>query len=501
MVVKKYIGFDLGAESGRCVVGTLQNGMLTLSEVHRFQTPSLFFRGHFFWNILGIVQEIETGLREVVRQFGPEFDGISVDTWGVDYVLLDGDDRVLGFPYHYRDGRTKGQIEKALRKISKPELYALTGTQFAPFNTLYQLLAEMEQTSNWLTFSRRLLFMPDFLLFVLSGVAKAEYTIASTSNLIHPKTRSWSNAVLELFEIPKPLFPEIIEPGTVLGPIDSDLADRTGLAPTVPVIASASHDTAAAVASVPALGGNWAFLSSGTWSLMGVELKHPVLTEEALRFNFTNEGGVNKTIRFLKNIMGLWPIQECRRFWQGNGQGYSYEELKTMAAENGPANAWIDVDDWRFLQAGQMPEKIAQFFQETGQLQQESKGWLIRSVLESLAFKYRMTIQELERVTGQKIDVLHAVGGGIQNDLLNQLTADAIDREVVIGPVEGTIVGNIGMQAIARGDLASVSELRETVRESFPLQKILPKNPGYFEKNEKRFREILGGKGKQNGTR
>ncbi len=493
--MKQYIGFDLGAESGRCVVGTLGEEKLQLTEVHRFPTPNFYFRGHYFWDVLAIVGELETSLRAAVRQFGPHFEGVSVDTWGVDYVLLDADNRVLGAPYHYRDARTDGMIDKALRKISKAELYGKTGTQFVPFNTLYQLLAEKEQTSSWIRLAKRLLLMPDFLLFVLSGVQKAEYTIVSTTSLSNPINRKWAWELIDLFEFPREIFPEINEAGTVLGPIDGDIAGRTGVSPDVPVIASASHDTAAAVASVPAEDERWAFLSSGTWSLMGVERKEPILTEQALSYNFTNEGGVNGTVRFLKNIMGLWPVQECRRFWKNQGETYSYEELKQMAAANGFANAWIDVDDWRFLRAGHMPQKIAEYLKETGQSVREEKGWLIRVVLESLAFKYRTTLQEIERVTGERVERLHAVGGGIQNELLNQLTADAIGRPVVVGPVEGTIVGNIGVQTIARGDLSSLAALRKLVRTSFPLQTVLPKNPDYFDQNENAFRKILQKKG------
>ncbi len=495
-MAKNYIGFDLGAESGRCVVGSFEKNTLRLTEVHRFSTPNLSFRGHLFWDVLAIVREIETGLRKAVRQFGPNFEGISVDTWGVDYVLLDADDRVLGYPYHYSDSRTDGMIEKALRKIAKTALYGKTGTQFAPFNTLYQLLAEQARKTNWLRVAHRLLLMPDFLLFVLSGVQRAEYTIVSTTNLSDPQKRTWAWELIDLFEFPREIFPDIVEAGTVLGPVEENIARRTGLNPAVPVIASASHDTAAAVVSVPAAGGNWAFLSSGTWSLMGVERKDPILTEEALGYNFTNEGGVNSTVRFLKNIMGLWPVQECRRFWLEEGEEHSYEELKQMAAGAGFAGAWIDVDDLRFLRAGQMPRKIADFLRETGQPVRNDKGWLIRVVLESLAFKYRITLQELERVTGQKIDVLHAVGGGIQNDLLNQLTADAIGRPVVTGPVEGTIVGNLGVQALAKGDLASLQALRELVRNSFSLQTVAPKNSDYFDRNEAKFRKLLQQKGR-----
>ena len=488
---KHYIGFDLGAESGRCVVGTLKRGNLSLREVYRFITPFIFYNGHYYWDILAIVQQIEVGLKAAYEKFGAHFEGISIDTWGVDYVLLDADDRVLGYPYHYRDSRTDGMIEKALEIFSQEELYQQTGTQFAQFNTLYQLLAEKNQSLSWLNFADRLLMMPDFLLFVLSGVKKGEYTIVSTTNLADPKKRNWNWDIIDKFGFPRTIFPEVVEPGTVLGHLRKDLADKTGLDPATPIIAGPNHDTAAAVASIPAESSDWAFLSSGTWSLMGIELENPLINTTALNYNFTNEGGVNGTVRFLKNIMGLWPVQECRRTWMLEDRGYSYEELKRLASKNGQTKAWIDVDDPRFLKAGNMPQKILAFLKETNQPYKDDVGWIIRCVLESVAFKYRITIQEIEKVVGHSIKRLYAVGGGTQNELLNQLTADAIGREITIGPVEGTVVGNIGVQGIAKGDIDSLQNLREIVSQSFELKTYVPEDPDYFQRNEEKFLSIL----------
>ncbi|NOY78234.1 MAG: rhamnulokinase [Calditrichaeota bacterium] len=488
---KYYIGFDLGAESGRCVVGTLQKGTLSLTEVHRFPTPWLFYQGHYYWDVLQIVAEIEAGLRAAGETFGPRFEGISVDTWGVDYVLLDTDNRILGYPYHYRDSRTDGMIERAFERVPREELYLQTGTQVAPFNTLYQLLAEQNQHVNLLEVADRLLLMPDFLLFVLSGKKIGEYTIVSTTGLANPNRRNWNWKLIEAFGLPRQIFPNVVESGTVIGHLQEELAKKTGLNPETPVIASASHDTGAAVAAVPAESEGWAFLSSGTWSLMGVEIRRPILNAEAMTYNFTNEGGVNGTIRFLKNIMGLWPIQECRRAWRQEGKEFSYEDLKQLALKNGPTEAWIDVDDPRFLKAGDMPQKILNFLKETKQPYHEDAGWITRCVLESLAFKYRTTIQDIEYVTGQSVTQLLAVGGGIQNNLLNQLAADAIHRNIVTGPVEGTIVGNIGVQAIARGAVASLSDWRAIVRRSFQLETYRPQHPDYFQTNEEKFRAVL----------
>jgi len=488
---KKYIGFDIGAESGRCVVGFLLEKRIELTEVHRFSTPFIETGGHFYWDILAMYQELLQGLSQAKEKFGSHFEGISVDTWGVDYVLLDADGRLLGYPYHYRDNRTDGILEKAYKVVPKKDIYDKTGIQFIQFNTLFQLFAERFQKLNLTKVADKVLMIPDYLLYLLSGKKIGEYSIISTSNLADPFKRNWCWKLAESFDLPAKIFPEVVEPGTKLGELLPEIAEKTGIEKNTPVIASASHDTGAAVASVPADQENWAYLSSGTWSLMGIEIPEPLMSDLTLEYNFTNEGGVGKTIRFLKNIIGLWPVQECRRFWAENGKEFDYSELAKMADENGPANAWINVDDPRFVKLGEMPQKIISFLQETDQKYQENECWVIRCVLESLAFKYRRTIQEVEKVTGNKIERLHAVGGGIQNEVLNQLTADALGIEVIAGPVEGTIVGNIGMQAIATGDISEVKELRKIVVNSFELKIFYPKNSDYFNQNEKFYKTLI----------
>lgn len=487
---KLYLGFDLGAESGRCVVGELQDGRLTLHEVHRFVTPALRCAGHYYWDVLAIYAELEKGLALAAQQFGSHFDGISLDTWGVDYVLLDGDDRLLGYPYTYRDGRTDGMLEKAFQILPQRDIFEYTGVAFHQINTLYQILAEKRQRLNLLEVAECFLPIPNYLLFLLCGVKKAEYTIASTTQLANPNTRDWAWPVIELFWFPKRIFPEIVEPGTFLGKLLPETAQRCGLREGIPVIAGASHDTAAAVAAVPAQGGNWAFLSSGTWSLLGVEREEPLITDETLQFNFTNEGGVAETTRLLKNIIGLWPLQECRRYWRAHGQSYSYAELEMLAREAGPVAAWLNLDDPRFFKPGNMPEKIVSFLHETQQHSSADAGWISRCILESLAFKYRATVRELEIVTAQHIARLHILGGGALNTLLCQLTADAIGCEVIAGPVEGTIAGNLGMQAVATGALSDLSAVRQMVRDSFELKWHQPQERKYWEENEARFRGL-----------
>jgi len=489
--IKKFIGFDLGAESGRCVVGELSNGKLKLNEVHRFPTPNISYSAGIFWDVLKMYQELLKGLSLAREKFGSDYSGISIDTWGVDYVLLDGDNRILGYPYHYRDSRNDAAMEASFEIVKKEELYRKTGIQFMPFNTAFQLYAESRSNGNLLPNATKMLQMPDFLSFMLCGVAKSEYTIASTSSLVNPYDRNWDEELIRAYGLPRKIFQEIIEPGSILGNILPDIAEKTGIDKNIPVIAGAGHDTAAAVASVPATeGGDWAFLSSGTWSLMGRELNQPLINEQARKYNFTNEGGVQKTIRFLKNIFGLWPVQACRNYWKDQNKNYSYAELTEMAESMGPAGAWIDLNDWRFAKTGNMPEIITDFLKETNQKPNDSPDFLVRVILESLAFIYREKIGEIEELTGSPVKRLHAVGGGIQNKLLTQFTADALNREVVAGPVEGTIIGNIGVQAIGTNKVADLASWRSIVADSFEVKVYQPKNSAYFADNESRYHQI-----------
>lgn len=487
---KKYIGFDLGAESGRCVVAILKEDHLELNEVHRFPTHNYRDESGFHWNIKLIFDEIITGLKEANIKYGKEFESIGIDTWGVDYALIDHKNELLNDPYHYRDDRTDTIMEEAFSVVNKEIIYEIAGIQFMQFNTLFQLLADKKNDPISVNNTNTMLLIPDYLNFLLTGKKSAEYTIASTSGLTNPLKRDWSWELIEAFGIQKDIFPKIIEPGTILGPLLQSIAKETGLNADIPVIASTGHDTAAAVVSVPANDKNWAFLSSGTWSLMGVEINDPILNQDALRYNFTNEGGFENSIRFLKNIIGLWPIQECRRFWNSNGNEYSYQYITDKADEAGNSGRWINLNDKRFLKVGDMPNKINAFLEETNQSPAENIGEIIRIVLESLAFNYKKTIEVINTMTGQKIPKLHAVGGGIQNELLNQLTADALGIEVIAGPIEGTIVGNIGVQAIASNAVNDLVAWRKVVKNSFSPKVFKPVNTSYFEKNRSKFDEV-----------
>jgi rhamnulokinase len=368
MADKKFIAFDIGAESGRCVVAYFNNNKILLNEVHRFPTHNIKYAYGFNWDILAIYKEIIIGLKNAQKKFGSEFESIGIDTWAVDYVLIDAEGRILGYPYHYRDDRTENIMEKAFQILPQKKIYETTGIQFAQFNTLFQLLSEKYRKLNFLNLADKMLLIPDFLNYLLTGEKKSEFTNTTTTSLVDLHTKNWSWELINAFDFPRKIFPEIVAPGTVIGKLLPSIADQTGLSKNISITAVTSHDTASAVVSVPALNNNWAFLSSGTWSLIGVELKEPVVTPQAMEYNFTNEGGYHNSVRFLKNIIGLWPLQECRRYWQEKSQAYSYEELVSMANDFGPANAWIDLKDIRFLKSDEMPEKIIKYLTETGQI-------------------------------------------------------------------------------------------------------------------------------------
>jgi rhamnulokinase len=486
----KFIGFDLGAESSRCVVAVLNDEKITLEEVHRFPTFNIHTNTGFHWDVLQIFNEMQTGLKKAAAKFGTLFDGISIDTWGVDYVLIDSEDRIIGYPYHYRDNRTDGMMDEAFIIKDKYSLYRETGNQAAQYNTLFQMLAEKKKKLNLLSLADRILLMPDFLTFMLTGVKSAEYTIASTTNLTNPYTRNWSWDLVSSFGLPAGIFPPIAEPGTRVGNLLPYIAESTGLDANIPVYLCASHDTASAFASVPAAPGDNVYLSSGTWSLLGVQQNSPVISREAMDNSFTNEGGINNSVCFLKNIIGLWPLQECRRQWLSEGFEYTYPELTELALKKGFVKAWVDLDDPRFLKAGNMPGKILSYLKETGQQAEECAGFITAVLLESLAFNYRNALDNLKKITGKKYNSLYAVGGGINNELLTQYISDATGLPVFAGPVEGAIIGNIGVQAIAAGAVAGINEWNKAVKKSFEIKEYKPVNEKYFTEHEEVYNKI-----------
>ena len=487
---RHYLAFDLGAESGRAIIGTLENGKLVLDEVHRFVNPTGKLQGRMVWNVLAQWEHLKQGLKNARRV---PLTGIGVDTWGVDFGLLDASGQLLGDPMMYRDPCTGPAFEAALAKVPRADIYAATGIQFMAINSLYQLLALKAAGDVKLKAAAKLLFMPDLFNYLFSGVAKAEATIASTSQMYDPREKTWATGLLEKLDVRADLLPPVVPPGTVLGKLLPEVADECGVETAdgkhgPDVIAVGGHDTASAVAAVPAERANdWCYVSSGTWSLLGVEQPEPNLTDLARQYDFTNEAGVAGTVRLLKNIAGLWLVQECRRQFALDGYEHSYVELTQMAARSKPFQALIDPVAPPFSQPGHMPGKITQFCHATGQRPPLTRGDIVRCCLDSLAFKYRQTLLQLEHLVGRKLTKIHIVGGGGQNGLLNQLTADVCQRDVYAGPTEATAIGNIVVQAIATGAIATLADGRKLVRDSFPIKHFKPEPVAKLDELEKRF--------------
>ena len=483
-----FLAFDLGAESGRAVVGTLHNGKLELNEKHRFPNPTGRMRGHLHWNLLQQWEELKTGLRKVAAE-KIQIAGIGVDTWGVDFGFIGKNGEILGNPYHYRDSRTDGLMEKTFQRVPRSEIFQATGIQFMPINSLYQMIA-MVQKQDWpLQQAETMLFVPDIFNYLFTGLRKSEFSIASTSQMYDMHQNAWATDLLGKLEIPVGILPEVVPSGTVLGPLLDDVAKECDCGP-IPVIAPCLHDTASAVAAVPAQGNDWCYISSGTWSLMGVEIPTPIINEKSLKYNYTNEGGVGGTIRLLKNIMGMWLIQECRRHFRKEGYEHTYAELTQMAGRAKGFTSLIDPDYPPFLSPGDLPVKIEQYCRLTKQPTPATRGDFIRTCLDSLALTYRRTLEGLEDLIGRKIGVIHIVGGGCQNELLNQMTADATGRLVIAGPVEGTAMGNILVQAMAVGVVKDLSEARSIIRASFLVKRFEPQDQEPWNEAYEKFEQL-----------
>lgn len=485
-----YLAVDLGATSGRVMAGELHEGQLQLTEVHRFPTLGVRLESGFHWDILGLYRSVLDGLRKSAERFGDRVAAIGVDTWGVDYALLDRNGRTLGAPFQYRDGRTDGAMEAVQAKLSRERIYAETGVQFMFFNSIYQLQAEKEAEPARLEMASSLLFLPDLLSYWLCGKQVQERSIASTSQLWNPVSEDWSDALIEELGLPRGLFRQVTEPGTVLGELLPHVREESGLA-AVPVIAVAGHDTGSAVAGTPLSGEAPAFLSSGTWSIMGMETARPILGERALGLGFSNEAGVNRTTRFLKNICGMWLIEQLREQWAREGQAYSYANLLDMAREARPFVSLIDPDEARFAKPGPMADRMRDFCRETGQQLPETKGELVRTAFESLACKYRIVFDSLESLAGRSLPSLRIVGGGSQNAFLNQCTANALGKPVVAGPVEATSIGNLLLQMIAVGAVDSLEKGRAMVEESFEARTFEPEDAADWEEPVARLKNLI----------
>jgi rhamnulokinase len=486
---RKLLAFDLGAESGRGVLGRFDGQKLELEVVHRFPNNPVRLPDALHWDVLSLYHEMLQTLRLCAAQHG-SLDSLGVDTWGVDFALLGRGNTLLGNPRHYRDPHTEGIMEATFQRVPRAELFGATGLQFMRFNTLFQLLALQRDRSPLLDVAESLLMMADLFHWFFTGVKVVEYTNASTSQMLDPRTRGWAFELVRRLGLPEKILGTIVPPGTVLGPLRTAVATETGL-PPCPVIAPATHDTGSAIAAVPAGTGTWAYISSGTWSLMGVELPEPLVNDKALAINFTNEGGVNNTVRLLKNIMGLWLVQECRRAWERAHRVYGYEELVRLASDAKPFVSLVNPDHDSFILPASMPEALAAFCRRTGQPAPETVGATVRCALESLALRYRWVLERLEELTGKRLDVIHVVGGGSQNELLCQLTADACNRPVLAGPVEATAIGNLLVQAIGLKLLGSLADGREVVRRSFMVRTYEPREPAAWDEPYARFLKML----------
>ena len=488
------LALDLGAESGRAMLGQFDGGRLSLSEVHRFtngpvRVPDSSGQGtRLHWDILHLWSEILHGLGLASQR--AVLAGMGLDTWGVDFGLLDKQGVLIGNPYHYRDDRTDGMMDEAFKRVPREEIFAQTGIQFMQLNSLYQLLSMVIRRSTALENAHTFLTMPDLFNYWLTGRKVCEFTNATTTQCYNPLRKDWAKPLLERLGIPTRIFPEIVPPGTQLGPISAAVAEAEGIT-SIPVIAPACHDTGSAVAAVPVQNPNHIWISSGTWSLIGTTISEPLINPQSLDFNLTNEGGVNGTFRLLKNVTGLWLVQECRRTWALQGQEYSYDELTALAEQAAPLQAFVDPDAGDFLKPGDMPARMRSFCARTGQPVPESPGALVRCALESLALKYRWVLERLEALLGRHMEVIHIVGGGTKNRLLNQLTAHATGRPVISGPVEATAIGNLLMQGIALGEIASADEAREIVCRSFEVETFEPGQEGDWDEAYGRLLSIM----------
>lgn len=493
---RTYLAVDLGASSGRVVGGSFDGSQLQLEVVHRFDNGGISFNERLHWDMLALWQGVRDGLRAGRDRFGAAVASVGVDTWGVDFGLL-ARGELLGNPLHYRDAHTHDILDKAFAVVPRDEIFAATGLQFMPFNTLYQLWAMRQTNSPVLEHAERMLMIPDLFHWLLTGQMANEYTNATTTQFYDPRARDWSRPLLERFGIPTNILQEVVPPGTNLGRLRPSVREATGLAET-DVILPGTHDTASAVMAVPSASPfgaspDWCYISSGTWSLMGAETPEPVINALCRQRNFTNEGGVGGTVRLLKNIAGLWLAQECRRCWAERGNDWEWSQM-VAAAEAAPAlQALIDPDDARFVAPQDMPQAIDGYCRETQQSPPPDEGGVIRCILESLALRYRMVLQWTEELVGNRLETVHIVGGGVQNQLLCQMAADACNRRVVAGPVEATAIGNLMMQAVALGDVGSIEEARQVIRNSFAVQTYEPRQPQPWDDAYARFEKLCGG--------
>lgn len=472
-MTKRVLAFDFGASSGRAIIGCFDGDKITLEEVHRFSNDPVSVGGTVYWDVLRLFYEIKQGI--IKAKIAGGFDSIGIDTWGVDFGLIDSEGKLMENPVHYRDARTVGLVDEAFKTMPKEKLYGITGIQFMELNTLFQLISLKKYRPWMLERADKMLFMPDLFGYMLTGKMCAEYSIASTSQLIDLDKRTWSKEILDAFGIKESIFAPLVQPGTVLGELSKEVCEECGVDP-VPVISVCGHDTQSAITSVPCEDGDFAFLSSGTWSLFGTELDKPIVNETSMNINITNEGGFDGSTGFLKNIIGLWLIQESRRQWKREGKEYSYADLEKLALAAEPFKCFIDPDAPEFVPHGNIPERVREFCRKTGQYVPETVGEIMRCIYESLAMKYRLTFEKLRECTERDYPVIHVIGGGTKDGLLCQMTANSCDRTVKAGPIEATVMGNVAVQLMSDGSVKNIGQARKIVADSSELKTFEPKD-------------------------
>lgn len=472
-MTKRVLAFDFGASSGRAIIGCFDGDKITLEEVHRFSNDPVSVGGTVYWDVLRLFYEIKQGI--IKAKIAGGFDSIGIDTWGVDFGLIDSEGKLMENPVHYRDARTVGLVDEAFKTMPKEKLYGITGIQFMELNTLFQLISLKKYRPWMLERADKMLFMPDLFGYMLTGKMCAEYSIASTSQLIDLDKKTWSKEILDAFGIKESVFAPLVQPGTVLGELSKEVCEECGVDP-VPVISVCGHDTQSAITSVPCEDGDFAFLSSGTWSLFGTELDKPIVNETSMNINITNEGGFDGSTGFLKNIIGLWLIQESRRQWKREGKEYSYADLEKLALAAEPFKCFIDPDTPEFVPHGNIPERVREFCRKTGQYVPETVGEIMRCIYESLAMKYRLTFEKLRECTERDYPVIHVIGGGTKDGLLCQMTANSCDRTVKAGPIEATVMGNVAVQLMSDGSVKNIGQARKIVADSSELKTFEPKD-------------------------
>ena len=472
-MTKRVLAFDFGASSGRAIIGCFDGDKITLEEVHRFSNDPVSVGGTVYWDVLRLFYEIKQGI--IKAKIAGGFDSIGIDTWGVDFGLIDSEGKLMENPVHYRDARTVGLVDEAFKTMPKEQLYGITGIQFMELNTLFQIISLKKYRPWMLERADKMLFMPDLFGYMLTGKMCAEYSIASTSQLIDLDKKTWSKEILDAFGIKESVFAPLVQPGTVLGELSKEVCEECGVDP-VPVISVCGHDTQSAITSVPCEDGDFAFLSSGTWSLFGTELDKPIVNETSMNINITNEGGFDGSTGFLKNIIGLWLIQESRRQWKREGKEYSYADLEKLALAAEPFKCFIDPDAPEFVPHGNIPERVREFCRKTGQYVPETVGEIMRCIYESLAMKYRLTFEKLRECTERDYPVIHVIGGGTKDGLLCQMTANSCDRTVKAGPIEATVMGNVAVQLMSDGSVKNIGQARKIVADSSELKTFEPKD-------------------------